>query len=238
MAGSAYGAPADRDAWVALLRGHPFFAEAPAQALDDLVERCRVKRVRAGTMLFREGEPAFGMMLVRRGAVRVYRSLPDGRDAEVHRRGPGQGLAELPLLDGGPYPTSAVAVEDCELLVVPVTAFARFLPHHPNWAAALIRVLGGRLRELVEQVWFLSIPRVRARVATWLWREAVRQGPPFVGQRVPLRRQEDLAVRLGTTRESVARALAALERRGAIRRRRGACEIRDVVALRRATAVM
>lgn len=179
------------------------------------------------------------MVLVGHGAVRVYRALPDGREVEVHWCGPGDSFAELPLLDGGPYPASALAVADSELLVVPVGAFTAIVRRHPAWAASLIRLLGTRLRELVERVRLLSIPRIPTRVASWLWTEVQRRGGPLAGQVIPLRRrQEDLAARLGTTRESVARALATLERAGAIRRRRGGCEIVDPAALRDAASRM
>lgn len=201
-----------------LLRQIPIFAGLPEPALQRVAERCVTRRAPSGTVLFAAGEPSRGLYVVEAGRVRVYRVSPDGREQVLHIEGPGRPVAELPLFDGGPYPASAVTIEDSTLLFLPRADFEHLYRTTPDIAHAIIRGLGRRLRHLVQLTETLAFRDVAARLAMLLAGYAERAGVPTAeGVELTLgRTQEELALEIGAARESVSRAFKQLQRKGLI----------------------
>jgi CRP/FNR family transcriptional regulator len=223
---------------LAVLRGVPLFADVDDGVLRRLASRCLTRPHPGGTVLFTAGEPCRGLYVVRRGRVRVYRVSAEGREQVLHVEGPGRPVAELPLFDGGPYPASAVTLEDSELVFLPRADFEEAYRAEPDFAHAIIRGLGRRLRHLVHVTETLAFRDVAARLALLLAGYAERTGSPTpAGVELALdRTQEELSYEIGTARESVSRAFRQLERRGVIRRLDGArLLIPDLERLRAAT---
>lgn len=202
----------------ALLRQVQIFAELDSQAIERLASRCVASDRPAGSVLFTAGEPCRGLFIVETGRVRIYRISPEGREQVLHLEGPGRPVAELPLFDGGAYPASAVTAEDSRLVFLPRTEFEALYRSSPDVAHAVIRGLGKRLRHLVQLAETLAFRDVAARLALLLAGYAERQGEPTAdGVIVALdRTQEELALEIGTARESVSRAFKQLAKRGLI----------------------
>jgi CRP/FNR family transcriptional regulator len=201
-----------------LLRQLPIFAELDDVAIARLAERCVARTVAAGHVLFTAGEACRGLYIVERGRVRIYRTSPEGKEQVLHIEGAGRPVAELPLFDGGPYPASAMTIEETRLVFLPRPDFEYLYRTHPDIAQAIIRGLGARLRHLVQVTETLAFRDVAARLAMWLADHAERsgkQGPR--GVEITLRRtQEELSLELGTARESVSRAMKQLREKGLI----------------------
>jgi CRP/FNR family transcriptional regulator len=202
----------------ALLRGLPILAEVDAAAIDRLAGRCVTRAVGAGHLLFRAGDPCRGLYVLAEGRVRIFRVNRDGREQVLHIEGPGRPVAELPLFDGGAYPASAMTIEPSVLAFLPREVFEALYRSNADVAHAIIRALGKRLRHLVQLTETLAFRDVAARLALLLAGYAERQGEPGPdGVRLALERtQEELALEIGTARESVSRAFRQLERRGLV----------------------
>ena len=203
---------------LALLHDVPIFAELHDEALQQLARRCVTKTVPAGHVLFTTGEECRGLYMIESGRVRIYRTDPAGREQVLHVEGPGRTVAELPIFDGGPYPASAVTIEECELVFLPRAAFEFLYRNQPDIAHAIIRALGRRLRQLVHLTETLAFRDVAARLAMLLVGYAERAGIETAsGVEIELdRTQEELAHEIGTARESVSRAMKQLRRKGLI----------------------
>lgn len=203
---------------IELLHRIPLFAELHDDALQQLARRCITKSVPAGTVLFTTGEECRGVYMIDSGRVRIYRTDPAGREQVLHVEGPGRSVAELPMFDGGPYPASAVTIEDCELVFLPLPAFEYLYRNQPDIAHAVIRALGRRLRHLVHLAETLAFRDVAARLAMLLVGYAERAGVATpLGVEIELdRTQEELAHEIGTARESVSRAMKQLRRKGLV----------------------
>ena len=197
---------------VALLRGVPLFGELEDDALRQLAERCVVRSVPAGHVLFTTGEACRGLYIIQSGHVRIFRTDPAGREQVLHVEGPGRPVAELPLFDGGPYPASALTIDESRLAFLPRDAFEHLYRTHPDIAQAVIRALGKRLRHLVHVTETLAFRDVAARLAMLLVGYAQRGGTRTdAGTVIELdRTQEDIAHEIGTARESVSRAMKQL----------------------------
>jgi CRP-like cAMP-binding protein len=199
------------------LKGISFFRDLSPEALSLVSERMVHRTVPAGSILFRKGEQARGVYVLVKGRVEIYRSTADGREQVLHSETPVQSVAELPVFDGGSYPASGRTAEDSELYFLSVDDFQRLYREHPEIADAVIRDLGQRLRGLVTVVEKVSLRSVPSRVAKTLLEQAEKAGSLESGGSFPLSRtQTDLAHELATSRESVARSLGDLRRRGII----------------------
>jgi CRP/FNR family transcriptional regulator len=200
---------------VSLLRRVPLFSELNDEALLELARRCVTRAVGAGNVLFVTGEECRGLYMIESGRVRIYRTDLTGREQVLHVEGPGRTVAELPLFDGGPYPASAVTIEDSSLVFLPRPAFEFLYRSHPDIAQAVIRALGRRLRHLVHLTETLAFRDVAARLAMLLVGYAERAGTSTAaGVEIELdRTQEELAHEIGTARESVSRAMKQLRRK-------------------------
>ncbi|MCC6316628.1 MAG: Crp/Fnr family transcriptional regulator [Gemmatimonadaceae bacterium] len=211
--------PAAEPMPTALLRRIPLFAELSDHALSALANRCVTRAHPAGTVLFTTGEPCRGLYMVESGRVRIYRTDAAGREQVLHVEGEGRAVAELPLFDGGPYPASAVTIEDSRLVFLPRADFEFLYRSQPDIAQAVIRALGRRLRQLVHLAETLAFRDVAARLALLLVGYAERSGVVTpAGTEIELdRTQEEIAHEIGTARESVSRAMKELRRRGLIR---------------------
>ena len=208
---------------VPILKGVSLFAELDDRVLRSLAGRCVPRTVGAGFVLFRSGDQCHGLYLILEGSVRVYRSSADGREQTLSVESPGRAVAELPMVDGGTYPASAVTTAPSLLMFLPRPEFEHAFRTDPEVAAAVVRALGRRMRHLVQLVETVAFRDVAARLAMLLAdysdREGVR-GPD--GVRLELNRtQDELAMEIGTARESVSRSMGQLRRLGLIRSRKG-----------------
>ncbi|MFB3907237.1 MAG: Crp/Fnr family transcriptional regulator [Candidatus Eisenbacteria bacterium] len=197
---------------VAALRRVPFLAGIDQRGLDSLATSSRIVKVSRGADLFAEGDSCRGMYLLLCGAMKLYRASPSGREQIVAIEAPGAVIAELPLLDGEPYPVSCAALEESRVLLLPRPAFEELLRDRPEIALEVLRVVGRRLRHLVALVEELSLLGVPQRLAKYLLEIADRSGPSFP---LTLSNQE-IANRLGTVREIVSRNLHRFEQEGVI----------------------
>ncbi len=176
------------------------------------------KRFHAGELLFSEGEPCNGLHIIARGKVRIFKTSAGGREQVLAVNAPGESVAELPVFDGGPYPASAVAIEDAEIAFISRRDFQAYCMEHPEVALKVLATVGARLRRLVGIIEELSFTTIRQRLITALLRLAEGEGKQTVRGiefQLPASHQE-LANQLGTVRELISRNLMRLQAEGLI----------------------
>ncbi len=194
-----------------LSRLAPFRDAAPG-VLAALASHAMTRRFACDETLFRVGSAPGGLYVVLEGRVRVVRAT-GGRQHVVHTEGPGGTLGEVPLFAGGTYPATAIAAEPTTCALLTPAALRQAVADEPAVAFLLLGRLATRVRELVQRLDDRSTRGVTARVAEHLLARPGRES----GGRVSLgMTQGALAEELGTVREVVVRALAALRREGAI----------------------
>lgn len=216
-----------------ILRSIALFEGLGDRALEAVAAKTVIKRYSKDRILFREGEPARGLFVVVEGGVKIYRARSDGREQVLHVERPVRSLAEIPLLDGSPYPASARAAEDSRILFLPRDSFEWLYHSNPEIADATVRELARRIRKLVRLVDKLSLQDVPARVATALLEQATAAGEMRTGGSFVLTEtQEELAEELGTTRESVSRALSSLRKKGIVSQDGQVVTLLDIEELR------
>ena len=194
----------------------------------------RVRRYRAGAMLFHERDPPDAVLVLQSGRVKLTCATEGGRDALLGIREPGDLIGEMSAIDAVPRLASAVALEPVEVLVLSSHAFVAYLDRTPSAALVLVRLLNRRLREADRaRIEFASLDTV-GRVCSRLIELADRFGSAGEnGVRIDVAiTQEDLAAWTGASREAVIRALRTLRELGWIETRRRGITLLDVEALR------
>ena len=198
-----------------------------------LLGRCTGRALKAGGVLFAEGEPCRGLYIVVEGRVELRQLSPRGREQVLHTEGPGATLGEAPLFDHGGYVASAVAAVPTRALFVPRAEVVALLRRHPAIAVSLLETMAQRVRRFAGMAGSLAFRPVHERLAHYIAAAAGESGHPLAaGLTMDLAiTQEQLAARLGTVREIVARAFSQLEGRGVITRKRARIVIRDAALL-------
>lgn len=215
---------------IAILRQVPYFASLPLNELRHLAARCTVRRFGRGQALFEEGEPCRGLLVIAAGRVEVRQISLRGREQVFHTEGPGGALGEGPLFDGGGYIASAVALGPTQALFLPRAEVLQLCRRRPAIALAMLKTLARRVRHFAAIVSDLAFRPVAERLARHL--ETAVAGPIERGASIELTlTQAQLAARLGTVRELVARAFSQLEERGIISRERSRVIVRDPARL-------
>jgi CRP-like cAMP-binding protein len=194
---------------LAALASTELFGAVPNEAQQELAIAARERRLLHGEILFSAGEKATGLFVIVSGRLRAYRQTQEGREQTIHVECAGATLAEVPMFDGGPYPSTAQAEEDSLVLFVPRRAIQRVLTKSPEAAMAAITLLARRLRKVSQLAEHLALKDVAQRLAAMLAEEAVnhasvlKDGVSF-SLTMP---HQSIAARLGSVREVITRQL-------------------------------
>ncbi|MCE3266642.1 MAG: conserved transrane transport protein [Solirubrobacterales bacterium] len=142
----------------------PIFSGVPVQVLEEIASRSSAVSVAAGDWLFRTGDDADSMFVIRAGRLEVVKGDADGSaaDGEIVRvLGRGAALGELALLTAQPRSASVRAARDSDLIAISRQDFDRLLTEQPQVSLALTRSLGAQLRDSVG-----VLPQSRAVAVT------------------------------------------------------------------------
>jgi CRP/FNR family transcriptional regulator len=122
----------------------------------------------------------------------------------------GDTFAEVPAFDGGVNPVNVEALEICQAWVINSEKLHTLVMTHPIFAQKVLGNFGRMLRGMVHKVSEMAFYQVTHRLARLIAEMSEEKSTsPWT--------QEQLAARLGTVREVVARSLKEMERSGAIK---------------------
>lgn len=215
----------------ALLRAHPFFKDLGSTIIDRLAPRVITTRVKKGAVIFNKGDIGSKLYAVRAGAVRISAPSEQGKDAIFNLVIPGELFGEIAFLDGGQRSADAVAIDNCELMVIERRDFIPILRDDPEIAIRLIKILCARLRrtsEQVEDIVFLGLPNRLAKVLLHLYRPSATDAPRSKIQVT----QREISQMIGVSRESANKQLQDWQRRKWLKLERGGLVIFAPDALR------
>lgn len=201
---------------VALLRQVSIFKDLSPGELSDLASRVRPRTAEAGLVIVSHEEPGDALFVIASGKVKVVLYGETGREIILSILRRGDFFGEMSLLDRQPRSANVVAVEESELLALDREAFQTHLAAHPVTALAILAEMSRRLRHADEVIGNLALLDVYARVARAIRDLAQKQGEPVDGGLLIRERptQQEMAGLIGTSRETVSRALGDFTRRG------------------------
>ncbi len=224
---------------VAVLRMIPLFRGLDPPALRALAGLARHRPCTPGEEIVQQDTPADAVYLILRGRASVSTVGRNGEALVIREIGAGEIIGEVSLLDGGPRSATVKAITKTELIGIDRAPFMQLIGDRPAIALSLLSVLATRLRLLTTYADELAGLPLRKRLAKYLFTLSTvhgqRVGPTRVriGQKFS---QEELARRLGVTRESVNKHLRQLQKDGIVMRESGHLIVMAPARLRAAAA--
>ncbi len=171
--------------------------------LRQIAQQGGVKPYPAQAVLINEGDSSDSLFIVLSGRVKVYSTNAEGKEVVIATHGAGEYVGELSL-DGGVRSTSVMTLEPTTCSVVSGANLRGFIAEHPDFASHLILKLIRSVRQATESVKSLALEDVYARVIRLL---GDLSDPSEGGERRVREKltQQDIADRVGASREMVSR---------------------------------
>jgi len=195
------------------LRHNIYFEGLEESVLKRVTEHMFLHQFKRGESIILEEDPCAGLHIMERGSAKIFRLSPQGRQYIVNILSEGATFNEVSVYGGGNNPVNVAALEVSTVWVIGVDILRQLVLSNPTYAQKIIENLAGNLRGLVNRVSemaFYQVTHRLARLINNLPKEALS------GENNTRLTQDQLAARLGSVREVIARSLRELERNGVI----------------------
>jgi len=218
-----------------LLAEVDIFADLTEAEMTAIAQAAPMRTYAPGEMLFTPHQPVEVLFILKRGRVRIFRIAADGRALTTAIITAGTVFGEMVLLGQQMYDNWAEALNEAVVCVMSRADVHRFLLSDPRIAARITAILGTRLaameKRLTEAV-FKTVPqRVAAALLALSVEPEQRHGPLSFGPKPVAVTHEQLAALVGTSRETVTKALGELADGGVIKLGRGRITVLDPIRL-------
>jgi CRP/FNR family transcriptional regulator len=186
-----------------LLRSCKLFSDLDPRELEAVQQIALRKEYRKGQLIFSEGEPSRGFFLVVSGAVKIFRTSPDGRERVFHVVETGAAFAEAAMFMES-YPAMAEAlVSPTTVIQVDKNGFKQLLAREPRLSFKIIGTLVNWLRQMRDALTDLTLKEVPARFASYALSLPIEPGKPI---KITVSKTT-LAQMIGTTKETLSRVI-------------------------------
>ena len=197
------------------LRAIPLFGRVSEGDLEELATHLIERRFPKNATVVEEGLPGDYMYVIREGRVKVTKASEDGREKIMNFLEAGAFFGDMALLGNETRSASVKTLEPSMLLALSRRDFIDLLRQSPDLALAVIEELANRLRETNEQARSLSFQGVEERTRNLFERIARVEDGIEEGRRItPSLTHQQIADMVGTSRETVTRAIKQLKESG------------------------
>src|SRR3954463_6350177 len=235
--GKERGKPAPRMSAVLGLQKVELFSGLDTAGLREIALQCKWTRCKRNDYVIRRDGTDRDVYFVIAGLVRVAASAGRGRRIIFRDVAAGDMFGEHSAIDGKSRFADVLAVRESLLASMPPEVFRAILANHPSVRERLLRRLTGSVRELAHRLVELGARRVQSRGWTAPARLARAAGVADNTarfERAPT--HNEIASRVGTSREEVTREFSRLARQGLLEREGRSLVVRDVAALQELVA--
>jgi CRP/FNR family transcriptional regulator, cyclic AMP receptor protein len=201
-----------------LLRKVSIFANLPDRDLDTLAQAVVEKHYEKDALIVGAEDPGDSLFVIASGKVKVVLYGESGREVILSVLKEGDFFGEMALLDNQPRSANVRAMEPCKALMLSREPFHAVLRSGPHVAIPILAEMSRRLRRADDAIGNLALLDVYGRVARFLLDLAKTGGNQTEGGSEIKDRptQQHIAAMVGTSRETVSRALNEFQRRGLI----------------------
>ena len=207
------------------------FAELPDGIQQTIAASAIHRYFDAGQVIYVEGEPAESVYILESGWIKATRMTREGREQAMMFLRPVEVFGDIAVFTGTTYPGTVVALEDVDVWVIPAQTILDLIQCQPAFATAVISHLGERVLHYIGLVEDLSLRSVESRLANTLLRYAELHEGQLIVPRRDWTTFDEMAVRLGTVRDVLSRALKTLEAEGLLRVEKQAIILLDAKGL-------
>ncbi len=216
--------------YIKMLKSVPHFKGFKASDLIKIINSGHLKQYRKDRRIYLEGDRSSGMYVLFTGKVHLCNYGCEGQIQIISIIEPVIMFNEITAIDGGPNPATAIAVKDCLTWNIGYEAFENLVKQYPDptIGLAMLRVMAGRTRELIDLCGDLSFSSVLSRSAKLIYDLSEKGTKPINRGEYPL---TDLSARVATAPESISRSLSWLCKREIISSDRNQITVTNVQGL-------
>jgi CRP/FNR family transcriptional regulator, cyclic AMP receptor protein len=208
------------------------FSDLAAADIAKLEQRCSWKRFGRQELIIDRQAESREVYFIVAGKVRVVNYSMSGREVTFDDLAAGNHFGELAALDSQPRSANVVAIEPTTVASLTHETFRELLHEHPEVASRILVHMAQIIRASTERIMDLSTLGANNRVYAELLRlskPGIRDDNTATIQPIPI--HGDIASRVSTTRETVARVLGDLSRIDLVKREDDRLIILDVEKL-------
>jgi CRP/FNR family transcriptional activator FtrB len=213
----------------ALIERSPFFLTAGPSAMAELLRASFTQLLPRGAVLFEQGDEADFLHMILEGSAGMQAQAERKGRTVVEIFGPGEVFIAPAVMLQLPYLVSAVALTEIRVLMIPAEVVRGALARSLDLNRAMTELLARHWRLMVDQVVDLKLRSAEERLSRFLARRV--PADPGAGYALLPEPRSAIAARLGMTPETLSRAMAALEKRGKLRRGADGAIVADRSAL-------
>jgi CRP/FNR family cyclic AMP-dependent transcriptional regulator len=211
------------------------FEPLSKQEIVQLNDRLPDQHLEKGEIFYGPEDRSERLSLLQKGKIRIFRTVPDGREFTVAVVESGTVFGEMALRGQQLEGAYAQAMEPSQVSTMLRADLERLVVEKPEVGLRIMRVLSERLRRQETRLEDANMKDVHARLAgiivLLVESEGVRTG---AGYRIPAHyTHERLGTMIGTNRVAVTRAFGLLQDEGVVELRRRLIYVTDIEALRR-----
>ena len=199
---------------IASLSAIPMFSGVSDEALESIASLLIERSFPKHKTIVEEGAPGDYMYIIVEGRVKVTKLSGDGREKILEMLEVGDFFGEMSLFDESPRSASVKGLSSVRILALARNDFLRLLARSPDLALSVIQELTRRLRLVDEQASSLSFQRVKERTMGLLVRLAREEPGQGTRRKTPVLTHQQIADMIGTSRETVTRAVKGLKADG------------------------
>ncbi|MDH3671406.1 MAG: Crp/Fnr family transcriptional regulator [Gammaproteobacteria bacterium] len=216
------------------LSGIEAFRSLSTDDREALASRCDSRRYAADQQIISHTDSSTDVYFIVSGRVRATIYSSSGKEVSFRDIEAGEIFGDLSAIDGKPRSANVVALTDCLIVSMSAEVLWDTLQRYPDVCAVVLKELTKLVRSLAERVVEFSTLGVKNRIHAELLRLAGKHMQDENSAVIsPAPTQADIASRVSTTREAVAREMSHLGQIGVIERRNSALVIGDVARLSR-----
>jgi CRP-like cAMP-binding protein len=211
----------------------PILNALPEPVRRDLEKRCNWREYKTQEQIIGRDSDSRDVYFIVSGAVRVLNFSYSGREVSYDDSGRGGMFGELAAIDGKPRSATVVALRKTLVASLAPDAFKKLIQENPGFALAVIERLTAVIRGATDRIMDLSTLGAYSRVYAEILRLARKaaKGDAENALIEVLPTHSDLGARCGTTRETVARAVSELMKKGVAEKRENGLFVPDLYAL-------
>lgn len=193
------------------------FENLPEPTYQAIAASSIYRNFKAGQVIYVEGEPAELVYFLERGWIKDTRMSREGREQAMMFLRPVDIFGDIGVFTNATYPGTTTALENVEAWAIPSWALTEQIKQYPELAVAIIRKLEERVLHYITLVEDLSLRSVEARLANTLLQNAETKDEQLSVPRRDWTTFDEMAIRLGTVRDVLSRALKTLEAEGLLK---------------------
>ncbi|PKG39238.1 Crp/Fnr family transcriptional regulator [Psychromonas sp. Urea-02u-13] len=195
----------------------------------EIGRNAKLKSVKQGQHLFREGDSGHYFYFIKSGEISLYRYSPEGDEKVFQILSEGDTLAEAVMfMQPALYPVNAKAQTDCEVVVFPQQALVNYCHNNPNFMMQIMAAMSDKLYQAINRVDQLTLKNAGQRLVSYLLELSGAQKSEWLTLPVSY---SVLAGQLNITPETLSRLFKRFRQAGVISGKREIVVLLDVEAM-------